>query len=84
MRAIEKFKLNQNCTFVNHYVFRDAKTNHKIQNPNLRREFYVIQNQLEDQRRVLTIRTQHVLHNHTNTTYEVRQFFVSKVVVNGK
>lgn len=39
---------------------------------------------MEDQRRVLTIRTQHVLTNLTTTTYHVKQFFVDKKPVNGK
>lgn len=33
---------------------------------------------------MLTIRTQHVLINKTQTTYRVKQFFVGKRVVDGK
>lgn len=86
MAPISKFKLNQNCTFVKHQVFGDSSpADHKIKNLNHNREFYVIQNLLEDQRRVLTVRTQHVLTNRTqNTTYKVKQFFVEKVMVDGK
>lgn len=57
MKPIRKFKLNQNSPFVKHCVFAELPANGKVENPNLNREFYVIQNKLEDQRRVLTIRT---------------------------
>ena len=58
MKPIPKFKLNQNSPFVKHQVFpRQPDASAGVDNPNLDREFYVIQNKLEDQRRVLTIRT---------------------------
>ena len=89
MRSIQKFKLNQSCHFIKHSVFDgsagSARQSARQYKPNLEREFFVIQNLLEENsRRVLTIRTQHVLINKTQTTYRVKQFFVGKRVVDGK
>jgi len=44
MKAISKFKLNQNSNYVKHKVFDDSPRDSKIKNPNLNREFYVVQN----------------------------------------
>ena len=89
MRSIQKFKLNQSCHFIKHSVFEGSASSARQSaikyTPNLEREFFVIQNLLEENsRRVLTIRTQHVLINKTQTTYRVKQFFVTKRVVKGK
>ena len=48
MKPIKKFKLNQNCDFVKHNVFTLPSGDSKITNINVDREFYVVQNQLED------------------------------------
>ena len=84
MRPIPKFKLNQNSAYVKHQVFGPRSSGPPAARPNQNREFYVVQNKLEDQRRVLTIRTQHVLTNRTSTTYDIKLFFVRKVPVDGK
>ena len=44
MKAISKFKLNQNSNYVKHKVFDDSPRDSKIKNPNINREFYVVQN----------------------------------------
>ena len=72
-----------------HSVFEgapsSARQSSRVYRPNVQREFFVIQNLLEENsRRVLTIRTQHMLINKTYTTYRVKQFIIEKKVVNGK
>ena len=87
MNPIRKFKVNQSSPFVRHRVYKpgpEAAADPSVANPNTDREFYVIQSSLEDQRRVLTVRTQYVLMNHTQTTYQVKQFYVTREVVDGK
>jgi hypothetical protein len=65
---------------------------HQVYNPkpmadkplNLDREDFVLHNKLEDNKKILTIRTQYVLVNKTTSVYKMRQFFVNKTKVNGK
>ena len=61
-----------------HDVFLIPKNPDKDYNFN--REEYVLQSKIEDNKRVLTVRTQYVLVNKTNQVYKMRQFFVNRIV----
>ena len=80
MKPITNFKLNNNCSYLRHDVFGDRQLESDL---GTKREFYVIHNQVEDLRRVLTIRTQHVLKNLTSSTYIVKQFYVKRSLGEG-
>ena len=72
MKPIRKLKVNQSRPFEKRHVYKsgpEVGADSSVTNPNTDREFYVIQSSLEDQRRVLTVRTQYVLMNRTQTTY---------------
>ena len=66
MRPIARINLNQCNAFFKHKL---VDANYELGMKNAHREVYVIQNALEDSKRVLTIRTQHVLTNRTQTLY---------------
>ena len=66
MRTIERVNLNQCNTFFKHRLVDQNSIEGK---KNQHREDYVIINELLDNKRVLTIRTQYVLTNRTQTTY---------------
>ena len=69
MLPMKRINLNQNNYFTKHSVFgKTEKT----------REFYAITSSMEENRKVLTVRTQHVLTNHTKISYHIKIFFVEK------
>ena len=82
MRNISKLRLNSSFPVVMHEVFLLPKNPGTTTNMN--REVYALHSQLEDNKRLLTVRTQFILINKTGEVYRMRQFFVNKIVENGK
>lgn len=79
MKPVHWLNLNKNNSMLLHNVFGADAGNVSA------REKYVLHSQLEDNRRVLTIRTLYVLRNQTKVQYHVRIFHLDpeteKVVV---
>lgn len=57
MKPVKRLNLNRNNSMIMHNVY---STNSKDKQP---REKYVLQSKLEENRRVLTVRTQYILRN---------------------
>jgi hypothetical protein len=60
--------LDQSDTTIVHQVYGKAK-----------REFFLIQSKLEERKRVLTVRSQHIAVNETKVPYRMRIYWVDKV-----
>ena len=87
MKPVPRVNLEQSNNTLIHRVFSVDQTRNiqkvsavnsdflEIKKP---REFYVLESSLENQKRVLTVRTQHVLINKTEASYQVRIFWIDK------
>lgn len=68
MIPLQRINLNQNNYLTKHSVFgKESK-----------REFYAITSSIEENRKVLTVRTQHVLTNKTRIPYHIKIFYLEK------
>lgn len=68
MRPVQWLNLNKNNSMLLHNVYGADAGAHSS------REKYVLHSQLEDNRRVLTVRTLYLLRNQTKIVYHVRIF----------
>ena len=71
MKPVRWINLNKNNSMLMHNVF-GAQNDGSAVDP---REKYVLHSQLEDNRRVLTVRTLYLLRNQTKVQYSVRIFY---------
>jgi hypothetical protein len=71
MKPVRWINLNKNNSMLMHNVF-GAQNDGSAVDP---REKYVLHSQLEDNRRVLTVRTLYLLRNQTKVQYSVRLFY---------
>jgi hypothetical protein len=87
MRAIPRINLDQPNNTMIHRVFIpqqiDSTLGALVQKQNLLqqklpREFYVIKSTLENQKRILTVRTQFIIVNKTEINYSLRIFWIDK------
>jgi hypothetical protein len=81
MKPVQWLNLNKNNSMILHNVYGSSVTTSKL----MPREKYVLHSQLEDNRRVLIVRTLFVMRNETKIPYSVRIFHqdeqTGKVVV---
>jgi len=76
MKPIPRLNLDQsNCSIV-HRVFGAPSTGGQ----KAPREFYVIKSTLENQKRIMTVRSQYILINQTEVSYVLRLFWVDKAL----